>query len=75
MLQVADTSEPSLLTLPPIPLATGQLVFPRGEDRPQRLSRVELVLTTELGEEVRMPLIEQHGAWWAPTARFARELA
>jgi hypothetical protein len=75
VLQVADTSEPSLLTLPPIPLATGQLVFPRGEDRPQRLSRVELVLTTELGEEVRMPLVEQHGAWWAPTARLARTLA
>jgi hypothetical protein len=72
--QVAETSELSVLTLPPIPLASGQLVFARGEDRPQRLARVELVLTTELGEEVRMPLVEQHGAWWAPTARFARDL-
>ncbi|WP_091537974.1 hypothetical protein [Modestobacter sp. DSM 44400] len=69
---MAETSELSVLTLPPIPLASGQLVFARGKDRPQRLSRVELVLTTELGEEVRMPLVEQHGAWWAPTSRLAR---
>jgi hypothetical protein len=72
VLQVAETSELSVLTLPPIPLATGHLVFARGEDRPQRLSAVALVFTTELGEEVRMPLVEQHGAWWAPTARLAR---
>jgi hypothetical protein len=71
--QVADTSELSVLTLPPIPLATGELVFARGEDRPARLRRVELVLTTEVGDEVRLPLVQRHGAWWAPTARLARE--
>lgn len=75
MHQVAEAAELSVLTLPPIPLATGELVFARGEDRPQRLDRVELVLTTELGEEVRLPLVQRHGAWWAPTARFARDLA
>ena len=69
---MADTSELSLLTLPPIPLATGQLVFARGEDRPRLLSCVALVLTTEDGEEVRLPLVQRHGAWWPPTAPFAR---
>ena len=75
MLQVADTSELSLLSLPPIPLATGQLVFARGEGQPQRLTHVALVLTTEDGEEVRLPLVQQHGAWWPPTAPLARHLA
>jgi hypothetical protein len=72
VLQVADTSDLTLLTLPPVPLATGQLVFARGEDRPRRLTAVDLVLTTEDGEEVRLPLVNQHGAWWPPTARLAR---
>lgn len=72
MLQVAETSELSVLSLPPIPLATGQLVFARGEDRPQRLTGVSLVLATEDGAEVRLPLVQRHGAWWPPTAPLAR---
>ena len=64
-------SEPSgeeVLVLPPLPLATGRLL-PGGDDAgpmARRVAEVALVVRTEDGAEHRLPLVEQHGAWWAP---------
>ncbi|MGY1741606.1 MULTISPECIES: hypothetical protein [unclassified Blastococcus] len=63
-------SEPSgeeVIVLPPLPLATGRLL-PDGADAPaRRITEVALVVRTEDGAEHRVALVEQHGAWWAPT--------
>ena len=64
-------SEPSgeeVVVLPPLPLATGQLL-PGGEAVPaaaRRITQIALVVRTEDGAEHRVALVEQHGAWWAP---------
>ena len=64
-------SEPSgeeVLVLPPLPLATGRLL-PGGDDADpavRRVTEVAIVVRTEDGAEHRLPLVEQHGAWWAP---------
>ncbi|SEO77964.1 hypothetical protein [Trujillonella endophytica] len=63
-------SEPpgEVIVLPPLPLATGQ-VLPGGEgaaDAARRITEVALVVRTEDGAEHRVVLVEQHGAWWAP---------
>ncbi|WP_409332455.1 hypothetical protein [Trujillonella humicola] len=66
-------SEPSgeeVIVLPPLPLATGRLL-PDGSDEctdaaSRRITEVSLVVRTEDGAEHRLPLVEQHGAWWAP---------
>ncbi|MFW3173003.1 hypothetical protein [Geodermatophilus sp. CPCC 206100] len=52
------------LVLPPVPLATGRVVHVDGAER--RVARVELVVSTEDGGELRIPLEQRHGAWWAP---------
>jgi hypothetical protein len=57
------------LVLPPVPLATGGAVQVGGTGR--RVSRVELVVSTEDGEELRIPLEHHHGAWWPPAERTA----
>ncbi|NEK57851.1 hypothetical protein GCU56_08200 [Geodermatophilus sabuli] len=54
------------LVLPPLPLATGRVVRVAGADR--RVARVELVVSTEDGGELRIPLEHRHGAWWPPAA-------
>ena len=55
------------LVLPPVPLATGGSVRVGGTGR--RVTRVELVVSTEDGEELRIPLEQHHGAWWPPAER------
>ena len=55
-----------VLVLPPIPLATGDLLEPDGNGQPVRITKVEFVVSTEDGGERRIPLIHRHGAWWAP---------
>ncbi|MGY1747031.1 hypothetical protein [Blastococcus sp. SYSU D00695] len=58
-----------VVVLPPLPLATGRLL-PGGDDvapAGRRITEVALVVRTEDGTEHRLPLVEQHGAWWAPT--------
>ncbi|SNS70986.1 hypothetical protein SAMN06893096_1072 [Geodermatophilus pulveris] len=55
------------LVLPPLPLATGRTVRLGGTGH--RVSRVELVVSTEDGEELRIPLEHHHGGWWPPPAR------
>jgi len=55
-----------VLVVPPIPLATGQLVEPADDGPPLRITKVEVVVSTEDGGELRIPLVHRHGAWWAP---------
>ena len=55
-----------VLVLPPIPLATGQLLEPADGGPPTRITKVEVVVSTEDGDELRIPLVHRHGAWWAP---------
>jgi hypothetical protein len=55
-----------VLFLPPVPLATGRLLEPEGEGEPVRITKVEFVVSTENGDELRIPLVHRHGAWWAP---------
>ena len=55
-----------VLFVPPVPLATGQLLEPEDDGPPRRITRLEFVVHTEDGDELRIPLIHRHGAWWAP---------
>ena len=55
-----------VLVVPPIPLATGQLLEPQDDGPPVRVTGLELVVSTEDGEQLRIPLVHRHGAWWAP---------
>jgi hypothetical protein len=55
------------LVLPPLPLATGEVVSVDGAQR--RVARVELVVSTEDGNELRIRLEHHHGGWWAPAGR------
>lgn len=62
----AGPPEDDVLFLPPVPLATGRLLEPDGEGEPVRITGLDLVVSTEDGEELRIPLVHRHGAWWAP---------
>ncbi len=55
-----------VLFLPPVPLATGRLLEPEGDGAPVRIAKLEFVVSTEDGDELRIPLVHRHGAWWAP---------
>jgi hypothetical protein len=61
---MAESSTGDDLTLPPVPLATGAVVRLDGADR--RVAQVELVVSTEDGGELRIPLEHHHGGWWPP---------
>jgi hypothetical protein len=61
-----DPPGEDVLVVPPIPLATGQLLEPDGDGPPVRITTVQLVVSTEDGGELRIPLVHRHGAWWAP---------
>ncbi|HEX2075344.1 MAG TPA: hypothetical protein VHF92_16285 [Geodermatophilus sp.] len=61
---MVESSAEDVLALPPVPLATGQVIRRDGE--PRRVTRVELVVSTEDGGESRIPLVHRHGAWWPP---------
>jgi hypothetical protein len=64
---MAETPGEDVLVLPPIPLATGDLLEPPDDGgRPVRITKVEFVVSTEDGGELRIPLVHKHGAWWAP---------
>ena len=52
--------------MPPIPLATGQLLEPEDDGPPVRVTGLELVISTEDGGQLRIPVVHRHGAWWAP---------
>ena len=55
-----------VLVVPPIPLATGRLLEPEDDGPPVRVTGLELVISTEDGGQLRIPLVHRHGAWWAP---------
>ena len=55
-----------VLFVPPVPLATGQLLEPADDGPPLRITKLEFVVYTEDGNELRIPLVHRHGAWWAP---------
>jgi hypothetical protein len=62
---MAETDE-DVLFVPPVPLATGQLLEPEDDGPPLRITGLEFVVHTEDGSELRIPLVHRHGAWWAP---------
>ncbi|RBY79603.1 hypothetical protein DQ238_10465 [Geodermatophilus sp. TF02-6] len=64
---MAESSAGDDLVLPPVPLATGDVVRVEGTGR--RVARVELVVATEDGAELRIPLEHHHGGWWPPAER------
>ena len=63
---MAERFDQDVLVVPPIPLATGALLGPDGDGPPRRITKLEFVISTEDGGEVRIPLVQRHGAWWAP---------
>jgi hypothetical protein len=62
----AGPGEEDVLFLPPVPLATGRLLEHEDDGEPVRITKVEFVVSTEDGDELRIPLVHRHGAWWAP---------
>ena len=65
---MADLAQHTLLALPPMPLATGQLLVSRDDGQPLRVAAVELLLTTVDSDTSRVLLQERHGAWWPTNA-------
>ena len=63
---MAESPGEDVLVVPPIPLATGQVLAPEDDGPPVRITKVEVVVSTEDGNELRIPLVLRHGAWWAP---------
>jgi hypothetical protein len=63
---MAELPDEDVLVLPPMPLATGRLLEPEGDGPPVRITKLEFVISTEDGGELRIPLVHRHGAWWAP---------
>ena len=63
---MAELPDEDVLFVPPVPLATGALLEPADDGPRQRITEVALVVSTEDGGELRIPLVHRHGAWWAP---------
>ena len=63
---MAELPDEDVLVLPPMPLATGRLLEPEDDGPPVRITKLEFVISTEHGGELRIPLVHRHGAWWAP---------
>jgi hypothetical protein len=63
---MSDPTTEQLLFLPPVPLATGELLDDEDTGELRRVTAVEVVVSTEDGGELRIPLVRRHGAWWAP---------
>jgi hypothetical protein len=63
---MTDPTTQQLLFLPPVPLATGAALDDAETGEVRRVTGVELVVSTEDGGELRIPLVHRHGAWWAP---------
>ena len=61
---MAEPPGDDVLVVPPMPLATGQLLEPEGDGPLVRITKVEFVVSTEDGAERRIPLVLRHGAWW-----------
>ena len=63
---MAEPPGDDVLVVPPMPLATGQVIEPPDDGPPLRITKLEFFVSTEDGGELRIPLVHRHGAWWAP---------
>jgi hypothetical protein len=63
---MAEPPGEDVFMVPPVPLATGRVLEPDGDGPLVPITGVEVVVTTEDGGELRIPLKLRHGAWWAP---------
>jgi hypothetical protein len=63
---MAESTDEDVLFVPPVPLATGALLEASDDGPPLRITKLEFVISTEDGGELRIPLVHRHGAWWAP---------
>ncbi|MCM3523322.1 hypothetical protein, partial [Curtobacterium sp. P97] len=54
-----STDDGDTFRLPPVPLATGTRLAGSGDDAAERITAVELVVTTEDGATRRIPLRSQ----------------
>jgi hypothetical protein len=63
---MSDPTTEQLLFLPPVPLATGEVLDDEDTGELRRITGVEVVVSTDDGAELRIPLVLRHGAWWAP---------
>lgn len=63
---MSDQTAEQLLFLPPVPLATGEVLDDEDTGELRRITAVEVVVSTADGGELRIPLVHRHGAWWAP---------
>jgi hypothetical protein len=63
---MAEPPDEDVLFVPPVPLATGAVLAPADDGAPRRITEVELVVSTDDGAQLRIPLVHRHGAWWAP---------
>jgi hypothetical protein len=61
-----DPTTERLLFLPPVPLATGDVLDDEDTGEVRRVTAGEVVVSTDDGGELRIPLVRRHGAWWAP---------
>ena len=55
---MAESPGEDVLVVPPIPLATGQVLEPEDDGPPVRITKVEVVVSTEDGNELRIPLVQ-----------------
>lgn len=63
---MSEREQGELLFLPPVPLATGEVLDDEESGEVHRITKVEVVVTTDDGAELHIPLEHRHGAWWAP---------
>ena len=63
---MSERQQEELLFLPPVPLATGEVLDDEDSGELHRVINVEVVVTTDDGAQLRIPLEHRHGAWWAP---------
>ena len=63
---MTESPDEDVLFMPPVPLATGNILESEDDGPPVRITKLEFVVSTEDGGELRIPLVLRHGAWWAP---------
>ena len=63
---MAEPPADDVLVVPPMPLATGQVIEPPDDGPPLWRMWRKPQVRAEDGGELRIPLVHRHGAWWAP---------
>jgi hypothetical protein len=64
--QPSERRHAAVLTFPPVPLATGQVIR-ESSGLEHRVATVEIIVTTTDGTRRTVPVDARHGQWW-PTA-------